>query len=56
VLAFDNNHRSPNAVTREWDGAKQAAGMPEKVTLHSLRHTHRTNFLRTDSPSLAREA
>jgi integrase len=46
VLAtFDGHLRSPNAVTKEWDRAMKAAGLPKKVTLHSLRHTHASTLI-----------
>jgi integrase len=46
VLAtFDGRFRSPNAVTKEWTRAMDEAGLPKKVTLHSLRHTHASTLI-----------
>jgi integrase len=46
VLAtFDGRFRSPNAVTKEWTREMAAAGLPKKVTLHSLRHTHASTLI-----------
>jgi integrase len=39
----DGSPRSPNAVTKEWGKAMQAAGI--KATLHSLRHTHASTLI-----------
>jgi integrase len=40
VLAtFDGKPQSPNSITKAWQRAIKAIGMP-KAGLHSLRHTH----------------
>jgi integrase len=41
---FDGKTRSPNALTKEWSVALNAAGFPN-VTLHSLRHTHASHLI-----------
>jgi integrase len=40
---WDGSTRSPNALTKEWSKAMQAASL--EATFHSLRHTHASTLI-----------
>jgi integrase len=47
ALVFSNWNdevRSPDALSKEWAAAMDKIGMPE-ITLHSLRHTHASQLI-----------